>query len=360
MEENLDNLIIRDWERSIGFSSEDPLTVSMEGVEVPTDTSVGAYAEGVGRTWGEMMRGALAGTLGAGGDIESIFYGIKNIIDKEAGEGAADAFLAGMAEPTKLYTTEEVSEAMPQIPGNEDQEAAAAIGEMLGPGGVIKAGMTAVKKSPKAVTKTGAATATAVAPTAEGASGRDQIIDELYNEFATSEGNGDTTGAAPTGKRGLTTSLYETMKQKHGANISEEEASKLYIGEAYDGFTSQLNGFDQLDSVAQARIIDTAYNLGWENMLNYPKFSKAVAAGDAEGAMKELLDTAQTDKMSSRGIAKRRAQNYNLVNPSSKITSVRQMKDGTIRYMKGKTMFFSFKPPKGKHKTSAVGVLKVN
>ena len=72
MEENLDNLIIGDWERSLGFSSEDPETVSMQGIDVPTDTSVGAYAEGVGRTWGEMLRGALAGTFGAGGDIESI------------------------------------------------------------------------------------------------------------------------------------------------------------------------------------------------------------------------------------------------------------------------------------------------
>ena len=173
MEENLDNLIISDWERSLGFSSEDPLTVSMEGIDVPVDDSVGAYTEGVGRTWGEMMRGALAGTLGAGGDIESIFYGIKNIIDKEAGEGAADAFLAGMAEPTKLYTTEEVSEAMPQIPGNEDQEAAAAIGEMLGPGGVVNAIRTVVKKGPKAVAQAGGASAAVVAPTVEGATNQE-------------------------------------------------------------------------------------------------------------------------------------------------------------------------------------------
>jgi len=173
MEENLDNFILRDWERSIGFSSEDPLTVSMQGVEVPTDTSVGAYAENVGRTWGEMLRGALAGTLGAGGDIENIFYGIKNIIDKEAGEGAADAFLAGMAEETMLPTTKEVSEAMPKIPGNEDQKAAGAIGEMLGPGGVIKAARAAVTKGPKAVSKAGGAAGAAVAPTAEGATAQE-------------------------------------------------------------------------------------------------------------------------------------------------------------------------------------------
>jgi GH24 family phage-related lysozyme (muramidase) len=150
MEDNLDNLIISDWERSIGFSSEDPLTVSMEGVEVPTDTSVGAYAEGVGRTWGEMLRGAIAGTLGGVGDVESIIGGIKNVFEKEAGEGSWDAFLAGMAEPTTFPTARQVSEAMPQIPGNEDQKFAGQIGEILGPGGVINAARTALKKAPKA------------------------------------------------------------------------------------------------------------------------------------------------------------------------------------------------------------------
>jgi len=189
MEENLDNFVLRDWERSIGFSSEDPETVSMQGVEVPTDTSVGAYAEGVGRTWGEMLRGALAGTLGAGGDIESIFYGIKNLIDKEAGEGAADAFLAGMAQETMLPTTKEVSEAMPKIPGNEDQKAAGAIGEMLGPGGVVKAVKTAVTKGPKAVAATGGAASAAVAPTAEGKAG---VYNNPGNVEATEGWAGDT------------------------------------------------------------------------------------------------------------------------------------------------------------------------
>jgi len=373
MNKTINDLYIADYGESLGlpgrfddYEDRDPLEVSMTGIEMPEDQSVGAYAESVGRTWGEMLRGAIAGTFGASGDIESIIYGIKNVIDREAGEGAADAFLAGMAEPTILPTTERVSEAMPKIPGNEDQEAAGAIGEMLGLGGVINAARAAIIKGSKAVAKAGGAAGAIVAPTAEGATNKQQMIDDLYNEFAITEGDGDKTGAAKTLKRGLTEVLYKKMKKKHGANITNEEASKLYLNESYDGLTAKLKGFDALSDVAKSRILDTAYNMDWNNLLKFKNFSKAVAAGDEEAAMKNLLDTAQTMGMTTRGLAKRRAQNYNMVNPSSKITSVRQMKDGTIKYMKGRNVFFSFKTSGGRFidpktgEESKVGTLKVN
>lgn len=195
----------------------------------------------------------------------------------------------------------------------------------------------------------------AVADTAK----QTKIINALYEEFGVSEGNGDTTGAAPTGSRGLTTALYAEMKGKHGASITEEQASKFYLTEIYTSFSKNLEGFTALDEDVQKGVLDSAYNLGYKGMLKYKGFAAAIKANDKEAIFKNLLDTATVAGQSYRGLAKRRAHAYNEIVKDSKITSVKQEEDGTLKYMKGEEVFFSYKAPKGRAAKSSVGTLKI-
>lgn len=366
MEDNLDSFIMKDWERSIGLSAEtdgirDPESVSMAGIETPTDTSVEGYMTNLGQTWAQMLRGYTAAGAGALGEGERLIQGIGEIIGREADESAKDAFMRGIQEETQFWTTEDVAKMLPDVPGVEPGELQMAeqMGEMIGPTGAPLwiSKMLGIATRPQKAAGMGIGTAMA-SEEAAGASDKSMIIDELYQDFAISEGNGDTTGAAPTGKRGLTTRLYSAMKKKHG-NISEEEASKLYLGEAYDKFTADLAGFDQLPTEAKKGILDSAYNMDFNKMLKFKNFAKAVAAGDVDGAFKNLLDTANINGQSSKGLAKRRAESYNIASPGSPITSVEQDANGEIRYMKGNNVFFSYTPRKGKHKSSAAGTIGI-
>jgi len=188
---------------------------------------------------------------------------------------------------------------------------------------------------------------------------KNKIITELYEEFAIVEGDGDTTGAAPTGKRGLTTAIYDAMKKKYGANITEEQASKQYLTDIHDSFNKNLVGFDKLDEKIQKGVLDAAYNLDYQQMLKFKGFTTAVKNNNKEEIFKSLLDTANSDGRSIKGLAKRRADSYNKVMTESKITSVKQDADGTISYMKGAKVYFTYKPSGGKHAKSTSGTIKV-
>ena len=85
---------------------------------------------------------------------------------------------------------------------------------------------------------------------------------------------------------------------------------------------------------------------------------EALKRGDDEGVARSLLDTANIDGQSVKGIAKRRAEAYNQV-ADTPITDVEQLDDGTIRYMKDGEEFFTYKAKKGKHDKSDVGSVSV-
>ena len=55
-----------------------------------------------------LAKGAIQGTVGIGGDIESLVYGVREIIKRGAGESALDAFIRGLESDTILPKTEEI------------------------------------------------------------------------------------------------------------------------------------------------------------------------------------------------------------------------------------------------------------
>lgn len=73
------------------------------------------------------LRGAVGATLGTPGDLESLARGVRGGFQGE--EGFLPGMVAGFAEPTRLYTTEEVLRRLPEA-GNLSR--AAMYGEELG------------------------------------------------------------------------------------------------------------------------------------------------------------------------------------------------------------------------------------
>jgi hypothetical protein len=107
------------------------------------------------------------------------------------------------------------------------------------------------------------------------------------------------------------------------------------------------------------------YNLGRNGLLNPNQFKKtraAIKAGDDEQVMFNLLDTATVEGKSARGIAKRRALNYNEVlgysSGKPRIISINQLENGTLQYLGDQDqVIFQYKPSKGRHHKSDVGKL---
>lgn len=100
------------------------------------------------------VKGMTQGFLGLPGDIEALSYGVKEIFNRGAGEGALDAFLRGMQSNTILPKTEEVKAWLDKNVGSvgDGQNPYESIGEVTAPGGYTKvakgaaAGATAVGK----------------------------------------------------------------------------------------------------------------------------------------------------------------------------------------------------------------------
>lgn len=98
-------------------------------------------------------KGAAAGAVGFGGDIISIVRGIADMVTKPEGMSKLEAFLGGMEKGTGLPTTEDVQSFLNQFMQKPSTEAAETTGELLAPGGYIKAGKSLVKAGKKALAK---------------------------------------------------------------------------------------------------------------------------------------------------------------------------------------------------------------
>lgn len=189
-------------------------------------------------------------------------------------------------------------------------------------------------------------------------------VDNVVNNILGVEGVGDDVTDVPTGIAGITPAALAATGRK-GVNpnsLSQEEALQVareYTTQLDEGFSNKLEGYDNLSPAAKEAILDTGYNLG-PKIANFPSFKKAVAAGDETEAMKQLLDTANANGKSLRGIARRRAHNYNKV-ADVPIATVEQMADGTLRYLDANdNVIFSYKARGGRHADSGIGRISVN
>ena len=223
-------------------------------------------------------------------------------------------------------------------------------------------------KTPEATTETPtviqtSTTKTAVSQDIKTVLGDDySLIGYTYDLLIPLEGvSGDYSGE-PTGEVGLTTETYNAMKSKYGESISQKEASFYYL---YDSLQilNGLSGFSDLSERAKMAILAIAYNLDANNLVNkdkYPNFIASVKRSDEVGAMKNLLDTANDNGQSVKGLAVARAILYNFVSfPDDLIDQVIQREGGLIIYWSGGSKVESYTPTDGRYSSSIPGTVEI-
>jgi hypothetical protein len=174
---------------------------------------------------------------------------------------------------------------------------------------------------------------------------------------------GDTATSTKTLEHGVTPSRLEDIRVKTGnPELSAKEAVPLILQDSFEQLSTKLTGFEGLPETAQAALVDLSFNLTPSRVAGFKGIKAAVEAGDVNLAMRETLDTAQADGHSFRGLARRRAVNYNTaITSGPKITTVEQLNDG-INYLDAKgNIVFGFKKPRKKGKNgSPLGKIQVN
>jgi len=141
--------------------------------EKPVMLAMGGSGAGVGRvdrpisdvgtalldTGAGVVRGAVAQTLGIGGDLQMLFNGLKSVFNRPEDQGRLEAFYRGMQQGTLLPTTEDMGKMLPPVvpAGAADAKSRqhnANIGQTFGEfaplPGLVDAGVAGVKAGVKA------------------------------------------------------------------------------------------------------------------------------------------------------------------------------------------------------------------
>ncbi|MGL6099956.1 MAG: hypothetical protein ACRC0G_10075, partial [Fusobacteriaceae bacterium] len=157
----------------------------------------------------------------------------------------------------------------------------------------------------------------------------EEIVSEIFNEVAAQEGSGDDVSGVKTGDFGMTEERKAVIAKKLGKNVSDKEASKFYIKELYDKLTSKkLN----ITEATKKTLVSTLYNMG-EGVMDRKSF-KSYAAEPNEKNLKELLfSTPTSDGLSVKGLAKRRAEDFNKSNPEEPVAAIDQKQNGDVLYL---------------------------
>jgi hypothetical protein len=125
--------------------------------EGATPMSLSEFATTMADVPAGLLKGAVQGTIGLPGDIESIAYGVREIFNRGADQGALEAFLTGLEQKTVLPTTENVKTWLdtnvgPLVPaGASERRREAAkipefVGELGGAGTTVIEGTKAVAR----------------------------------------------------------------------------------------------------------------------------------------------------------------------------------------------------------------------
>lgn len=180
------------------------------------------------------------------------------------------------------------------------------------------------------------------------ASPSEDAIDMVTSGLVESEGTGDMVTGIPTGEGGITEIRHREIEARVGRPLSDKQARIQAVRDDSVTLHDGLEGFDKLGSRVQAAILDMAYNVGANKVLSFKNLRKGVAEGDVDVILRNTLDTAIVGGKTMIGIANRRAKMYNQANTNANnaITTVQQLSDGTIMYMNGDRVIFSFKRPK--------------
>jgi hypothetical protein len=113
----------------------------------PTMSDITEPAMGLANMGAATLKGAVQGFVGLPGDIEALGYGVKELLNRGANESMSSAFIRGLQDKTIAPTTEEVKKWLDSNVGvvGDGKNPYETIGEVLAPGGQLKAGKALIK-----------------------------------------------------------------------------------------------------------------------------------------------------------------------------------------------------------------------
>lgn len=141
--------------------------------------TVGEFATSVADTPAGLLKGALQGSIGLPGDIESLVYGVRELMSRNADESFLEAFVRGLESGTIMPTTDEVKKWLDKNVGTlvpagaserrtDPAKTAEVVGELLGGGQMVSTlAKTIAKRSGKKTAIVGAGLAAPAAAQTE-------------------------------------------------------------------------------------------------------------------------------------------------------------------------------------------------
>lgn len=224
--------------------------------------------------------------------------------------------------------------------------------------------------------------------------GSEHEIMNNFHRLKKAEGDGDKTGAAITAKYGVTQKAIDAIKKRYPKvlgkqyNIQNLKKLKKTNPNEYDRISKVISKKyleylrQEMDEsiksnyppIVQEVFLDTAYNtekfLTSNTMKQFknaiPK-NRSLTFSDYEDKLKNYLDwtviSKKGKKYNSRGVAKRRAENYNEIvsdqGGTNFITSINQLENGKIQYNFTDGTTYQIKNTEPRSSDSKVGKLAV-
>lgn len=181
------------------------------------------------------------------------------------------------------------------------------------------------------------------------------IVKNVFDRLQGHEGEGDDVTSVKTGKIGVTQSARDAVGNP---DASDEEVAELYLDKLFGILSKDLKGYSEAPNEIQELLLDLSYNMG-ERVKDFKGIKTSLANKDYEGVLKNTLDTANSEGKTVKGIARRRADNFNRASKNIKISKVEQKKDGEIVYHTKDGEYLSYGKGKGTHQASKPGIMNI-
>lgn len=187
----------------------------------------------------------------------------------------------------------------------------------------------------------------------------DAVVGDVISRLPMFEGvEGDDLTEVETMRGGLTRARWDELNADAGYALTAADAQAAAVRQDFAVLNKDLPGFRNLRQPMQAALLDLAYNIGTGNITNPARFMglrEAVAEGNETLILMNTLRTATVDNETVKGLAVRRATMHNQANrdPRLNITEVEMLADGTVNYLSGSNVVYTFKRPR--HAKSAPG-----
>ena len=195
-----------------------------------------------------------------------------------------------------------------------------------------------------------------------------EIIPINKEEVYSFEGEGDKTGADDsTGFMGVTDMArsevgrleeYKRAKTNKERRMIDEQVAEEFYAKLQKMMPDHWRN---IPNEYKPTFLDAAYNLG-TSIFKYKNLNSALKRGDYLEAARQTLDTANIDGKTSKGIAKRRAEQYNKIASKLKSPTIKQVEQkpsGEIIYRGDENDILRYGEERGIHPKSKPEIIQI-